>query len=58
MQCSCSDEAADFPRAAKGNAIKELQGGVHLAVAGVGKLFDLDLVKQKGADFGGAELLR
>ncbi len=26
---------------------EELEGGIHLAVAGIGKLFDLDLVQQK-----------
>ena len=51
-------KAADLTGATEGNAIEELQGGVHLAEAGVGQLFDFDLVKQKSADFGDAELFR
>src|SRR5260370_28486573 len=50
--------AADFPGAAEGDAIEELEGGVHLAVAAIGKLLDLDLVQQKRADLGGTEFLR
>jgi hypothetical protein len=37
------------------DTVEELEGGVHLAVTGKGKLLDLDLMQQKAADLSGAE---